>query len=435
MVNLHLSRRQFLKGAAAAVVAGPSIIPASALGRDGRAAPSGRIHVGLIGSGPQGVGDMRNILGMSDTQVLAVCDVDTSMRNRGIALVNEQYARQSAYKGCAGYNDFRELLGRGDIDAVIVATPDHWHSVIGIEAAKAGCDIYGEKPLTLTIRDSRALVNAVRRYGRVFQTGSQQRSEYGGRFRTACELVRNGYIGQLKEVFVSVQGPPKVCSLPAEPVPAGLDWDMWLGPAPYRPFNKGIHPFSWRGFLDYGGGSMTDMGAHHFDIAQWAMDMDHSGPVEIHPPDGKDFPLLTYVYANGVRMYHQYGDGTRQLQPPYSGRTNIVFVGDKGHVAVSRRSLDASPRSLLDVRFGPNDVRLGRNAGHHRDWVDCIHSRQRPICDAEVGCRSATVCHLGIIAYWLNRPLRWDPVKEDFVGDAEASRWLQRPKRAPWNLA
>jgi len=365
-----------------------------------------RITTGIIGLGGPAGG------GAGGTQLLAVCDVRED-KLRG-------YRRR---KDVAIYGDFRELLARDDIDAVLIGTPDHWHALPAIAAAKAGKDIYCEKPMSLTIREARAMVNAVRRYGRVFQTGSQQRSECGGRFRFACEMVRSGRIGQLKSINVNVGGPSHDCYLPAQPTPKGVNWNMWLGPAPWRPFHRDIL-HGWRSFRDYSGGQMTDWGAHHFDIAQWALDMDESGPVEIIPPDGKEVKRLTYIYANGVKVYHGGGGGG-----------GVVFFGTEGKIAVSRGHLQTWPANILQKPTGPNEVHLYDSGGNHKaNWLRCVRTRQRPICDVEIGCRSVTVCHLGNIAYWLKRPLKWDPLEEEFVGDPEASRWLDRPKRTPWAL-
>ncbi len=294
-----VTRRKFLKGAAVAAAA-PYVITRTARAQDGRTAANDRITLGFIGVGGMGGGLLGRYLGDRDAQVLAVCDVDTQRREDARNRVNDQYgeARKSgAYKGCDAYNDFRELLARDDIDAVVIATPDHWHAIISIEAAKAGKDVFCEKPLSLTVREARAMVDATRRYGRVFQTGSMQRS--WREFRYACELVRNGRIGQVQSINIGIGGPSVDRYLPEEPVPAGLDWNMWLGPAPWKPFNKErFSPGGWRATRDYSGGQMTDWGAHHYDIAQWALGMDNSGPVEVHPPNGKDIKQLTYRYAN-----------------------------------------------------------------------------------------------------------------------------------------
>jgi predicted dehydrogenase len=423
------NRREFIKqaaGTAAAVVGFPHIIPASAFGN---ASPSERITLGFIGAGKQSKHLMRSFLNSPGTQVLAACDVDKLKLARGKKIVEDHYTEKNgdSYKGCDTYGDFRDLLARDDIDAVVIATPDHWHAITVIQSAMAGKDIYCEKPLSQTIAEARAMVNAVRRYGRVFQTGSMQRSDW--HFRLGCELVLNGYIGELKNVNVNVGGPPEDKPLPAQPVPDYLDWDMWVGPAMMRPYNPELSPhLSWDGFPHwrnnsiFGGGGMTDWGAHHFDIAQWGMNMDESGPVEIIPPDGKDYKVLTYKYATGVTM-------TR------SGRARgVLFTGTKGEVNTDRGFLETKPESLKNQQIGPDGIHLYESRNHYVDWLDAIRKRSKPICDIETGCRSVTVCHLGNIAYKLGRPLKWDPEEEVFVGDNDANRLLSRPMRSPWHL-
>ena len=427
-----MNRRQFVKGivgTTAAAVAFPYLVPAAALGRAGDAAPSERITLGFIGAGKQSKQLMRSFLNSSGTHVLAACDVDQLKLARGKKIVEDHYASKSgsSYKGCDTYGDFRELLARDDIDAVVISTPDHWHAIMVIQSAQAGKDIYCEKPRSQTIEQARAMVNAVRRYGRVFQTGSMQRSDW--HFRLGCELVLNGYIGELQNVNVNIGGPPRDRPLPAQPVPDYLDWDMWLGPALWRPYNEELSPhLSWDGFPNwrnhstFGGGGMTDWGAHHFDIAQWGMGMDESGPVEIHPPDGKEYKVLTYKYANGVTM-------TR------SGRARgVLFAGTKGQVNTDRGFLQTMPENLKDRQIGPDGIHLYESRNHYVDWLDAIRKRSKPICDIETGCRSVTVCHLGNIAYKLGRPLKWDPKREVFVGDDGANRLLSRPMRGPWHL-
>jgi len=412
-----LSRRRFLATAASGLAA-PYILTSQALGAGIGPAASDRLRIGHIGTQWMGgihLGAYIKPRTYPDAQTVALCDCD----ERHLGNWMDRFQGR-----CKGYHDFRHLLDAPDIDAVLIAVPDHWHAIISIHAAQAGKDIYCEKPMSLTIGEGRAMVTAVRRYGRVFQTGSQQRSS--GNFRYACELVRSGRIGTIKTIHVGVGGPSGPCTLPAQPVPKGLDWDMWLGPAPWRPFHKNIHPVRWRSFRDYSGGSMTDWGAHHFDIAQWAMGMDNSGPVEIHPPDGDQYKQLTYKYASGITMFHGGADGVR-------------FTGTQGTIEVNRGKLRSDPPDIIRQPIGPSDVHLTRSPagswrGHNMNWHQCIRSRQRPICDVEVGCRSVTVCHLGNIAFWLKRSLRWDPAREHFIGDAEANRWLDRPKRAPWHL-
>jgi len=393
----RITRRGFLRGVAAAAAV-PYFVPAASFGANDR------ITTGIIGLGGPAGG------GAGGTQLLAVCDVRA-----------DKLARHADNKSVAKYRDFRELLARDDIDAVLVGTPDHWHAIPSIEAAKAGKDIYCEKPMSLTIREARAMVDAVRQYGVIFQTGSQQRSEYAGKFRFAAEMVRSGRIGEVKSVHVSVGGPSGPSEdLPAEPVPEGVDWDLWLGPAPWRPFNNRILR-GWRSFRDYSGGGMTDWGHHHFDIVQWALDRDESGPVEILPPDGKSVRRLTYVYDNGVKVYHGGAEGAQ-----------IVFQGTEGRIGVDRGALWTEPANIMAKPIGADEVRLYRSSSHKGNWVDCIRSRRLPICDVAIGCRSVTVCHLGNLAYWLKRPLKWDPAREEFPGDAEANRCLDRAKRPPW---
>ena len=426
-----LSRRGFLTRAATAVAA-PIFLRSSVFGADGATPPSQRLTLGFVGVGKMCYSHLCRFADLAEVEVRAVCDVQETKRQAAVKAVEERYAKRpgATTQGTrlGVYNDFRELLARPDIDAVVIGTPDHWHAIVAIQAAKAGKDVYCEKPMSLTIGEARAMVNAVRRYGRVFQTGSQQRSSR--EFRFACEMVRSGRIGQLTSINVNVGRTSEDCYLPEEPVPAGVDWDMWLGPAPWRPYNAILCPppsFTgfphWRLYRDYSGGGMTDWGAHHFDIAQWGMGMDESGPSEIIPPDGKDVQLLTYRYANGVTVYH--GGGGR----------GVLFHGTEGKIEVSRGYLQTTPASLMQKPIGPNEVHLYNSPGHHADWLRAIRTRQRPICDVEVGCRSVSVCHLGNLAYWLKRPLKWDPAKEQFIGDAEANRWIDRPRRAPWTLA
>jgi predicted dehydrogenase len=435
MQNGKINRREFIKGIGGAVAAGVGLPYILTSVSRGEFAPSEQITLGFIGVGRQGVGLMYSFFNQPGCRIVAVCDVD-KQKMKAAQEVVDNYPLAGKVKRliCAGYRDFRDLLARKDIDAVVIATPDHWHSIISIEACKAGKDVYCEKPLAMSIVEAREIVKAAKRSGCVFQTGSMQRSDF--KFHQACELVRNGYIGQLKHVRLCVRTAtfpyyPLVCDLPAEPVPENLDWDMWLGPAPWRPYNSRVAPLMgaegwahWRDYDDYGGGLMTDWGAHHFDIAQWGIGADTSGPAEIYPADGKEFKLLTYRYANGVTM-------VRDDDMEYK---SILFTGTEGQVEVSRQFINAKPQSLLREHIGPDKVHLYKSPDHYANWLECIRSRQRAICGAEVGCRSATVCHLGIIANKLGRPLKWDPAAECFLNDAEANRMLSRPMRSPWKL-
>jgi len=417
-----VSRRQFLLRAATAAAA-PYVLSARAWGK---LAASERITLGLIGVGNMGNIHLDTLVNHREAQILAVCDVQREKREDARRKVEETYASQSdmaTYRGCAAYNEFERVLERDDIDAVVIAVPDHWHAIIAVAACRAGKDVYCEKPLSLTIREAQAMVAAARRYGRVFQTGSQQRSE--ANFRRACELVRSGRIGKVRTVHVGVGGPSGERYLPEEPVPEGLDWDRWLGPAPWQPYNaercSGTFGGGWRLIRDYSGGMMTDWGAHHFDIAQWGLGMDGSGPVEIIPPDVADERRLTYRYANGVTMYH-------------GGANGILFTGTDGRIEVNRGHFRTWPDSIGQEPLGPGDVHLYESPGHMQDWFNCIRTRRRPICDVEIGASSVTVCHLGNIAWWLGRPIRWDPQRWQIVGDELAARWLDRPKRGPWRV-
>ena len=426
----QFNRRQFLKTTATLAVAAPTILPSAVWGA--ATGPNDRLTLGFIGMGKQNSGLLGGFIRNKGTQVVAVCEVDTTRREAAKKRVEDFYAAQTdkgSFKGCEAYKDFRELIARKDIDAVVIATPDHWHALNVIAAADAGKDIYCEKPLSLTIAEARAMVNAVRRNKRIFQTGSMQRSSR--EFLKACELVRNGRIGKVKTVIVGVGGPSKWCDLPEEAMEPGLDWDFWLGPAPVRPYNsvlspRGVHDHfpNWRSYREYSGGAMTDWGAHHFDIAQWGLGMDDSGPVEIIPPgDPSAGTGVRYLYANGVEMIHDS-----------SNSDGVTFIGTDGKIFVNRGKFRTEPESIGQEPLGDKAIRLYASSNHGQDWLNCVRSRKLPICDVEIGCRSVTVCHLGNLAYWNHRRLTWDPKKERFIGDKEANTWLDRAKRAPWKL-
>ena len=403
-MNSVVSRRAFLRGGMA-LAAAPYVIPAAALGAAGRPAPSNRITMAGIGMGSRGKGVLGGLAGFPEVQVIAVCDVMQRHRQAAKEMIDHRYGNGD----CRDVNDFRDVLARADVDAVLIATPDHWHAAIAIAACRQGKDVYCEKPESLTIRQSRAMVTAARRYGRVHGGGSQRVWEDYSWFH---RMVRGGAIGQLQEIWVSVGGPSQICQLPAEPVPAGLDWEMWLGPAPWAPFNGGR--LNFRAWRDYSGGGMTDWGAHCFGAALFAAGLHETGPVEIIPPQFSENKLLTYKFANGVRMYH---GGSKVGM--------LTFKGSDGEI--SGADIHQPAPSIVI----PNYKGQGLLAG---DFLYCVRTRQRPFRDIELGHRTVTVCHLGNIAYWLNRPIKWDPVKEEIVGDEEASRWLSRPMRAPWHL-
>ena len=418
-----LTRRElFGKAAAGAAAFGlPYFVPGRALGAEEKVAASERVTLGFIGVGGMGSGHLGAFLGNPRVEVRAVCDVYEPHRLR---------AQDRVGGDCAAYKDFRELLARKDIDAVLIATPDHWHTLVSMYACQAGKDIYCEKPLTLTIEEGRRLVEVVRRYGRVFQTGTQQRSD--DNFRFACELVRSGRIGKLQMVRVGIGGAPTSAYEPNVEPPAGLDWDMWLGPAPRVPYTPKRCIYTFRWFYDYSGGMMTDWGAHHNDIAQWGLGTELTGPV--HISGTATFPNAgLFDTATGFDITYRYADGN-VLNCCNRNRHGINFQGTEGWVHVDRGVLEASPAELLAEKLGPSDVHLYRSPGHHEDWLNCIQTRKRPICDVEIEYRSVSVCHLGNIAIRLGRDLRWDPDRICFVGDDEANRWVSKPYRAPWQM-
>ena len=439
MSRIH--RRSFLRRAIAAAAA-PLFVRSSVLGDARRAAASERITLGMIGVKKMGGGHVDALLRFPDVQIVAVCDVDAKQRRAITAKCDGEYARErrdEKFAGVAEYNEFERLMERPDIDAVVIAVPDHWHAPIAIAACRAGKDVYCEKPLSLTVRDGRRMVDAARRYNRVVQTGTQQRSS--AEFRQAVELVRNGLIGELKSVHVECGGCSWDQDWPDQPVPDGFDYDRWLGPAPLAPF----HPQrvgsnfwdGWRRFRDYSGGKMTDWGAHHFDIVQWALDMDTSGPVEVTPPRRGAADVLawrpTKVEGPGADpndptwgLRYRYASGVEVVKDHTNG---ILFVGSSGKIEVNRGYLRTWPESLKTYKFPASSRRVVHSDNHHQDWLDAIRSRRHPISDVEFGHRSATVCHLGNIALWTGRTIRWNAATEQIEADEAASRLLDRTKR------
>ncbi|MGD0596643.1 MAG: Gfo/Idh/MocA family oxidoreductase [Sedimentisphaerales bacterium] len=426
------NRRGFLKRVtgAAGAMAIPYIVPSSVFGSSGAVAPSNKLHVGMIGVGSQGTWDMRGFLDKPEALVVAVCDIDVKHQKAAKAEADLKYGNSD----CKTYLDFRDVIARSDIDIIATAVPDHWHSIPAIMAAQAGKDIHGQKPLARTIREGRAICDAVKRYGRIWQTGSWQRSVYN--FRRACELVRNGRIGKVHTVEVGLPTGSTRGNESIKPVPEGVDWDMWLGPAPWVPF-RGILHWDWRWIMDYSGGQMTDWAGHHIDIAHWALDLERTGPVEIegkgtYPLDGIfNVPYqykVTTKYANGLTMIIA---NDRQL--PHGMGT--CWYGDKGWLHVTRdEPIHANPKSVVDEVIGPNEIHLYESKDHHQNFLDCVKSRRETITPAEVAHRSLTPALLGEIAMLTGRKLKWDPEKEVIVGDEEANRMLSRPMRSPWHL-
>ncbi len=458
--HTNSNRRHFLKTSTAFAVGAPLILRSNLWAATVQ--PSERLTLGFIGLGHQARGLLTDFINRPTTQVVAVCEVDTTRREAARTYVDNFYAKQNitgTFKGCTAYDDFRELLARRDIDAVVIATPDHWHAIIAIAAARAGKDIYCEKPLCQSIHEARTMVTAVRKNKRVFQTGSMQRSMR--EFRTAVELVRNGVIGKISRIEVAVWGPPVLCDLPAEPDEPGLNWNRWLGPAPVRPYNtilspRGVHAHfpRWRKYREYGGGGVTDWGAHHFDIAQWAMDMDDSGPVEIFPAAQADaISGVRYLYANGTEVIHRAGnvpnfhDGTAKVDPERK-ENGVTFYGSAGKLFVDRKEFELwigseqkadSPASLdavtAEYLSGKNTKHVQDCHDHHGDWLDCIRSRKKPIADVEIGARTVSACHLVNLAYSHGQHLKWNPRREQFADGTGNAKWLDVSYRDPWKLA
>ncbi|HDS85159.1 MAG TPA: twin-arginine translocation signal domain-containing protein [Phycisphaerales bacterium] len=432
-----LSRRSFLKRtslAAAGAVGFPYLVRPSALGLNRAVAPSNRLLMAQIGCGSMGSGNMDSFLNLgSHVQFVAVCDVDgrhlDSARNR----VNNHYNNSD----CRTYKDFREMLDREQLDVVSHAVPDHWHALVSVACAKKGIDIYGEKPLARTIGEGRAICDTVKRHGVIWQTGSWQRSV--GNFRRAAELVINGRIGKVEYVEVGLPNGSRGRQARLLSVPDYLDWDMWLGPAPWRPyqdFGRGDCHWDWRWILDYSGGQLTDWAGHHVDVAHWGLGLDYAGPVEVegtgeYADDGIwDVPYayeFVCTYADGLKM--RVANSAKQ---PHGMGT--CWYGDRGWIHVSRGGLSASDPAILQERIGPEEIQLYKSDHHQRNFVECVRTRQDAIAPAEIAHRSITVGFLGEIAMLLGRKLRWDPKTEQFVNDSQANRYLRRAYRSPWML-
>ena len=421
-----VSRRGFI-GSAAAAVTTPWVVPATALGGSGSVAPGEQVTLGLIGVGNHGIGvNLKSFLQQRDARILAVCDVDRDRRRRAARMVNEDYGNTD----CTPYRDFRRLIARDDIDAVMISTPDHWHVPMSIAAARAGKDVICEKP-TLTIAEGRKLVQVVRRHGAVFQWSTEDRSIR--KYRRMAELVRNGRIGELQTIRVGLPGNDTGGDPSPQPVPDRLDYDMWLGPAPWAPYTPDRCHYYFRYIYDYSGGTLTDWGAHLLDTAQWAHDTVRSGPVEADgsgtfPDEGLyNTPApysVTYRYADGVTMTVE------------SGGVYLRFEGSEGWIGNEgwRGRLEASRPEILDSKFGPREVHLYSGPREHRNFLDCVKSRKDPYFPVEAGHRCFSVAHLGNISIRLGRPVRWDPAAETFVDDPAAERLTSRARREPWHL-
>ena len=433
----NVSRRQFLvkaAGTAVGVISFPYIVPSSVLGQRARVAPSNRITMGCIGVGWQGGSNMNSFLGQKDCQIIAACDVDKNHLQGAVNRINGRYKN----KDCAAYHDFRQLLARDDIDAVSLGLPDHWHAVPAVAAARSGKDIFGEKPLSHNLKEGRAMCDAVKRYGRVWQTGSWQRSQ--SHFRQACELVVNGRIGKVHTVEVGLPaGHSDFGGTKGQegigPPPAELDYDFWIGPAPYSPYCPARVHKNWRWHLDLGGGQLMDWIGHHVDIAHWGLGFDYAGPHEIegsgeYPKDGlwntATKYRLTAKYPKGTTM--TIAGGHRDI------RGGTKWIGEDGWVWVDRGGLDANPKDILKDKIGPDEIHLFESPGHWRNFLDCVKSRKTTLTPCEVAHRSATPGHLGQIAMLLGRKIRFNPETEEIIGDPTATRMLGRPMRGPWHV-
>lgn len=465
MTNTHwkkTTRREFLHhtGRLSAALTLPWIIPASARSAATTTAPSERLTMGLIGHGAMGRGHLHRLVGDKEVQVLAVCDVDRVRREEAKRIVEETYAAREpagSYKGCTAYNDYREMLARADIDGVVIATPDHWHTLQSIHAVEAGKDVYCEKPISLNVQEGRRLVETVNRYGRVFQTGTQYRSI--STIRRVCEFVRGGGLGKVKSVFtlwgkigqrLGVDSyAPVSFALPPEPVPDGLDWNLWVGPAPWQPYNSAYHRnpspgvVPWAFSEDFGAAAVTWYHSHAADVIQYALGMENSGPVEFLHPSSGAYPTLTCRYANGT-LLHLVDDWSMvknvyKAVPPntrLAGNFGGVFVGERGWLTsmTTGGPIEGGPPEIFaEMKLPTREVSPGDN-NHHANWFECIRTRRPTSCGAEIGHRGASLGHLTIITYKLQRSLKWDPAKEEFPGDDAANRLRGRALRSPWHL-
>ncbi|HOM59032.1 MAG TPA: Gfo/Idh/MocA family oxidoreductase [Kiritimatiellia bacterium] len=429
---MKMTRRDMMKQAGAVAAVGfPSIIPAKVLGQQ---APSKMLTLACVGVGGMGLSHISQLKAHRDrVRIVAVADVDIYHQRRAVRQIDEMNGDRS----CRMYTDFREVTRAPDIDLIAIATPDNWHALTAIDAIRHGKDVFVEKPLTLTVREGQALVSELRKHKRIGQTGTMQRSSEA--FHHAAELIRNGRLGKIRriEVLIPANNRHVGATWKPEAVPEGLDYDFWLGPAPYAPYTSQRTHYQFRYILDYAGGQTTNWGAHYLDIAQWALGMDESGPVEaeghgVFPSSGL-FTAPTrvdvrYTYANGVTMrMRTRTDGV------YDG--NIIFYGDQGTLDVSRSKLKSDPEGILKEKIGAGETRLYKSRNHFGNWIDCVKSRELPVSDLAIGHKTTNLCNIGNIAMQLQRRLVWDPVREMFAGDDMANRMLTRPMRGPWSLA
>jgi predicted dehydrogenase len=431
---MHLKRRKFLKSiGSAAVGVGffPTIIKASTLGLGGNVPPSDRINMILIGCGGMGRGDINQFLKFDDVRPVAVCDIDDSQAAKAKKMIDDKYGNSD----CRVYKDFREILEKEDTDTAVIAVPDHWHALIAVNVAEKGINIYGEKPLARSIVEGRAIVNAVNRNNIIWQTGSQQRS--ADNFRYAAELVRNGRIGKIDYVEVGLpDGGHYIGNPPEQAIPQGVDWDMWLGPAPKVPFRGVIH-WDWRWIMDYSGGQLTDWAGHHIDIAHWGLDFESTGPLTVEGKGRANNDGIFNVPAE-YDFICEYANGTK-IRVANSSKLKhgmgTAWYGSDGWIHVTRGGLKASDERIIKEPIGSKEIHLYKSSNHHRNFIDCIISGEETIAPAETGHRSVSVALLGEIAIITGQKLHWDPLTEKFTdNNTYASRLLKKPYRTPWVL-
>ncbi len=428
----YMTRRSFLKeaaGTAGGAIGFPYLVASSALGKEGSVAAGDRIVMGVIGVGGRGRAVMQSFLELSDARVVAVCDVNEERRRLAGRMVDEKYNQS----GCKTYHDFSELLSRPDIDAVLIASPVFWHVIMATEAAKQGKDMYMEKPVGLSFAEAKVLRQTIHRYGRIFQFGTQQRS--GRNFRFACELALNSRLGKVHTIRVGVPAGEFNQKFPQKPVPPDLDYQAWLGPAQWSPFTEAIlNGWTHERISLYSLGFISAWGVHHLDIAQWGNGTELTGPTEVEgtavfPDEGvldcaKSWEV-NLRYPNGVTIH--FTDNTKNMQ-------GVRFEGDKGWVHVNRQGISASPESLLKETIGPDKIHLPVSDNHSKNLLDCVRTRQQTVAPVDVAVRSDTLCQLSDIAVRLGRKLKWDPGKEEFINDTQATRMLTRSMRSPWRL-
>ena len=421
------SRRQFIKNTSLSLGVF-SIVPINVLGKT-YIPPSDKFTIGIIGTGAQGMGLSKGFNRISSSQVVAACDIDKVKYKRFISEFNKSYFEEYGKNNISLFfsDNYFDILNKEDIDGVVVSTPDHWHAAVSIDSMKSGKHVYCEKPLSHTIKEGRAMVDTSKKYGKVLQTGSMQRSS--SNFLNACQYIRNGYLGKISKVLVNVGNPGSYCKLPFEETPNTIDWDKWIGPADMRPYNKILTSTSfypdWRWYKEFGGGILADWGAHMFDVVQWALGMDNSGPVKFIPPQEPNA-------VKGLKMY--YDNDVEVIHQDFCRGYGVRFIGSEGSLDVSRGFIDSKPEDIVKSEFKNDDLKLYKSTNHLLDWITSIKNNTEPICNAEVGHRTASICHLSNIAYELREDLHWDPVNENFLQNSKADLMRSKNYREAYSI-